>query len=88
MRDGLSGGAAVLAGKITGLSDFPDSKERSFVEVQPATGGNIVHRLHEASCGIGAGRTGKFAPDSNHGPGKRATSEAGGKPPRYATIPV
>ena len=46
MGDGLGGGAAVLAGKVTGLCDFPDGKEWSFVEIKPATCGNVMHRLH------------------------------------------
>jgi hypothetical protein len=49
MGDGLGGGAAMLAGQITGLRDFPDGQKRSFVEIQPAAGGNAVHRLHGAS---------------------------------------
>jgi hypothetical protein len=59
MGDGLGGGAAMLAGQVTRLCDFPDGKERGFVEVQPATSGNIVHRLHETSCGIEAAEQGK-----------------------------
>jgi hypothetical protein len=64
MSDGLGGGAAVLAGQITGLGDFPDGEERGFIEVQPATSGNVVHRLHEASSGIRADRTGKTGPQA------------------------
>ena len=59
MGDGLGGGAAMFTGKVTGLSDFPDSEEGRFVEVQTAAGGNSVHRLHETSCGIMTGRRGK-----------------------------
>ncbi len=47
----LRGGAAVLAGQIAGLRDFPDGKKRRFVVINPASCGNIVHRLHEASWG-------------------------------------
>ena len=50
--DGLSGGAAVLAGQVAGLCDLPDGKKGGFVEVQSATGGNIVHRLHRTSIHI------------------------------------
>ena len=57
--DGLGGGAAMLAGQVAGLRDFPDGQERSFVEVQPAAGGNVVHRLHGASSGIAANRPGR-----------------------------
>ncbi len=39
--DGLRGGAAVFAGQITGLGDFPDGEERGFVVIQPAAGGNV-----------------------------------------------
>ena len=46
MGDGLRGRTAVLAGQITGLCDFPDGQKRRFVEVQPAAGGNCVHRFH------------------------------------------
>ena len=59
--DGLGGGAAVLAGQVAGLGDLPDGEEGGFVKVQPATGGNVVHRLHETSCGIGAGGPGSGA---------------------------
>ena len=54
MRDGLGGSAAMLAGQITGLRDFPDGQKRSFIEIQPAAGGNAVHWLHGASVGIAA----------------------------------
>jgi hypothetical protein len=47
MGDGLGGGAAMLADQITRLRDFPDGQKRSFVEIQPAAGGNAVHGLHE-----------------------------------------
>ena len=60
MRDGLGGGAAVFAGQITGLRDFPDGKKGGFVKVEPAASGNIVHRLHKASYGTGRGNTSWF----------------------------
>ena len=50
--NGLGGGAAVLAGQVAGLRDLPDGQKGGFIEVQPAAGGNGVHRLHEASTGI------------------------------------
>ena len=63
MGDGLGGGAAMLAGQVTGLGDLPDGEEWGFVEVQSATGGDVVHRLHGTSYEIGqrnrGGRTGK-----------------------------
>ena len=50
VRDGLGGGAAVLAGKITGLCDFPDGEEWGLVVIQPAAGGYVVHGLlHRAT---------------------------------------
>ena len=65
MRDGLGGGAAVLAGQVTGLRDFPDGQEGGFVEVEPATCGNVVHRLH---CGLLRNRGG---PDEEQQVGKQ-----------------
>jgi hypothetical protein len=69
--DGLGGGAAVLAGQVAGLGDLPDGEEGGFVKVQSATGGNVVHRLHETSCGI---RADGFPTLS---PGKRRKDGAG-----------
>ncbi len=59
VRDGLRGGAAMLAGQVAGLRDFPDGEERRFVVVDPAAGGNVVHRLHKTSIGIAASRAGE-----------------------------
>ena len=53
--DGLGGGAAVLAGQVAGLRDLPDGEKGGFVKVQSATGGDVVHRLHETSSSIAAG---------------------------------
>jgi hypothetical protein len=64
MGDGLGGGAAMLAGQVAGLRDLPDGEEGGFVKVQSATSGDVVHRLHETSCGIGAGR-----PEAGPAPG-------------------
>ncbi|MGA3008712.1 MAG: hypothetical protein ABSD72_00495 [Terracidiphilus sp.] len=55
--NGLSGGATMLASQVAGLRYLPDCKERGFIKVQSAASGDVVHRLHEASCGIMAGRT-------------------------------
>ena len=49
MSDRLGGRPAMFAGQVTRLGDLPDGQKRGLVEVQPATGGNIVHRFHEAS---------------------------------------
>src|ERR1035438_8170194 len=49
MRNGLRCGAAMLAGKVTGLRDLPDGQKGRFVIVDLAAGGNIVHRLHKTS---------------------------------------
>jgi hypothetical protein len=67
--NGLCGSAAVLAGQVTGLRDFPDGQKRGFVKVEPATSGNIVHRLHKTSCGIGTCRTGFRLDSKSTGPG-------------------
>ena len=59
--NGLGGGAAMLAGQVAGLRDFPDGKKGRFVVVDPAAGGNVVHRLHKASIRIAAaGRGNRF----------------------------
>jgi len=39
--DGLSGGAAMLAGQVAGLRNLPDGEKRGFVKVQSATGGML-----------------------------------------------
>jgi hypothetical protein len=60
MSDGLGGGTAMLAGQVAGLRDLPDGEKGGFVKVQRATSGNVVHRLHETSNSIGAGRVSPF----------------------------
>ena len=97
MRNGLGGGAAVLAGQVTGLRDLPDGEEGRFVVVDPAAGGNVVHRLHETSSGIAAvpARKGP-APGDGTVPAEKylAAAERTGrsaeqeKPLPRATIPV
>jgi hypothetical protein len=42
------------------LRDLPDGEKGGFVKVQRATSGNVVHRLHETSNSIGAGRVSPF----------------------------
>ena len=74
MGNGLCGSATVLAGQVTGLRDLPDGQKRSFVKVEPAASGNIVHRLHATSCGIGAARTGFRLDSKSKGPRARGRS--------------
>jgi len=63
--NGLGRGATVLAGQVAGLGNLPDGQKGGFVKVQPATGGNVVHRLHTASSRIAAG--GRLKPASAPG---------------------
>ena len=49
MGQRLCGGAAMLAGQVTGLRDFSDGKKRGVVVVERAACRNLMHRLHKAS---------------------------------------
>ena len=52
-------GMGALA-QVAGLGDFPDGQKRGLVVVQPATGGDSVHGLHES---LQSGRGSRQSPN-------------------------